>query len=118
MSGPVDATFRRPSISGATRRVRILTRLGDLADPKARRLCFYVERAVVLPAGAEVLLPSIGGRETFRFWHNDWSGHGCLSEVFPHLYALSTDPRGFGATGVARRLGPSFARCSVLPVGG
>ena len=35
----------------------------------------------------------LGNWETFRFWQDNWSGHGHLSGVFPRLYALSMDPR-------------------------
>ena len=34
----------------------------------------------------------LGNGETFRFWEDNWSGHGRLSGVFPRLYALSMDP--------------------------
>ena len=34
----------------------------------------------------------LGDKETFQFWEDDWSGHGRLDRIFPHLYALSTDP--------------------------
>ena len=57
-----DATFRRLNICGATRRVRILVGLGDLADPEARRLCIFIERTAEFPASIEVLSPSVGGR--------------------------------------------------------
>ena len=46
------------------RQVRILARLGNLADPEAWRLCINVKRAVELLAGAEVLSPSAGNGET------------------------------------------------------
>ena len=58
-----DATFGRLSICGATRRVRIFVKLGDLADLEAPRLCIYVERADVVPTSAEVLSPGDRGRE-------------------------------------------------------
>ena len=61
MGASADATFTQLSICSATRRLRILARLGDLVEPEAWRLCFYVKRAAVLPAGAEVLSPSAMG---------------------------------------------------------
>ena len=64
--------------------------IGDVADPEARRLDIYGEHMDVFSAGAEVLPPA--ARETFRFWEDNWSGHGRLSGVFPRLYALSMDP--------------------------
>ena len=57
-----DTTFGQLSIYGATRRVLILIRLGDLLDPEVLRLCIYVERAVEFPARAKVLPPSVGGQ--------------------------------------------------------
>ena len=62
---PVDATFERLSICGATRQVHILTGLRDLVDPEARRLHIYLKRATEFLAGAEVLLPSARGRGDF-----------------------------------------------------
>ena len=35
--------------------------------------------------------PQLGDGETFRFWDDNWSGHGRLDRIFPRLYALSTD---------------------------
>ena len=35
--------------------------------------------------------PQLGDGETFRFWDDNWSGHGQLDRLFPRLYALSTD---------------------------
>ena len=87
-----DATFGLLSIYGVTRQVRILARLRNLADLEARRLCIHVKRVAEFPSGVEVLPPSAGGRETFQFWDDDWSGHSRLCGVFPRFYALSTDP--------------------------
>ena len=36
--------------------------------------------------------PRLGAGETFRFWRDEWSGHGRFSQLFPRLYALSLDP--------------------------
>ena len=60
MGAPDDATFRRLSIGGAKRRVLTFAGLGDVADPEARRLRIYGERADVFSAGAEVLPPAVG----------------------------------------------------------
>ena len=35
--------------------------------------------------------PRLGAGETFRFWSDDWLGHGRFSQIFPRLYALSLD---------------------------
>ena len=35
--------------------------------------------------------PQLGDGETFRFWCDNWLGHGRLDRLFPCLYALSTD---------------------------
>ena len=61
VGAPDDAIFRRLSICGAMRRVQIVAGLGDLADPEARQLCIFVDRAAKFPVGAEFLLPSTGG---------------------------------------------------------
>ena len=57
-----DVTFWILSIYGATRRAQIFVGLGDLPNPKARRLRIYVERADVFPTGVEVLLPAAKGQ--------------------------------------------------------
>ena len=62
MGAPNDATVGRLSDGGATRRVWIFIRLGNVADPEARRLRIHVERADVFPAGLEVLPAAAGGR--------------------------------------------------------
>ena len=36
--------------------------------------------------------PWLGVGETFRFWSDNWSGHGRFIQLFPRLYALSLDP--------------------------
>ena len=35
--------------------------------------------------------PQLGDGAFFRFWEDDWSGHGQLGAVFPRLYALAPD---------------------------
>ena len=62
IGAPDDATFRRLSICGAKRWVQVFDGLGDVADPEARQLRIYGERADVFPAGAEVLPLAAGGR--------------------------------------------------------
>ena len=84
----------RLSICGATRRVQILNGLGDLVDPEARRLRIYISVRPSFSLVQRFFCPQLRDRETFRFWHDDWSGHGRLCGVFPRLYALST---GLGA---------------------
>ena len=60
-------------------------RRGDSAFMESMRTCFsQVQRFFRL---------QLGNGETFRFWQDNWSGHGRLSGVFPRLYALSMDPR-------------------------
>ena len=59
MGAQDDATFGRLSICGAKRRVRIFARLGDVADPEARRLRIYGELTDVVPVGVEVLPPAV-----------------------------------------------------------
>ena len=66
MGAPDDATFGRLSIGGAKRQVKTFAGLGDVADPKMRRLRIYGERADVFSAGAEVLPPAAGGRGDFH----------------------------------------------------
>ena len=58
MGVPDDEVFGRLSIGGTTRRVWTFARLGDVADPEARRFGIYGEHADVFSAGAEVLLPA------------------------------------------------------------
>ena len=60
-------------------------RRGDSAFMASLRKCF--------PQVQRFFRPQLGNGETFRFWKDNWSGHGCLSGVFPRLYALSMDPR-------------------------
>ena len=38
--------------------------------------------------------PKLGTGESFRFWADDWSGNGRLSQFFPRLFALALDPEG------------------------
>ena len=38
--------------------------------------------------------PQLGNEETFRFWQDDWLGHGRLCGAFPRLYRLSTEAGG------------------------
>ena len=66
VGAPALANFVRLSICGAARRVRIFTRLGDLADPEAWQLRINVERAIEFPVGIEILPPSTRGRGDFR----------------------------------------------------
>ena len=87
MGGPVDITFGRPSINGATRRVRVLIRLGDLADPEARQLHFYVKRAAVFPDGAEVLVSSARGRGDLVVLTRRLVGPQLPTRGVPRLYA-------------------------------
>ena len=44
------------------------------------------------PQVQRFLHPQLGNGETFRFWQDNWFGHGCLSGVFPRLYVLFMDP--------------------------
>ena len=38
--------------------------------------------------------PKLGTGESFRFWADEWSGNGRLSQSFPRLFALALDPEG------------------------
>ena len=91
---PDDAIFGRLSICGAERWVHIFAGLGDVADPEAWRLHIYGERVDVLHLWPMCYLQV----RRFRFWDDNWSGQDRLCEVFPPLYALSTDP-GFQCSG-------------------
>ena len=60
-----------------------IPRCGDSAYMLSVQTCFlHVQR---------FFRPLLGDGETFRFWDEDWLGHGRLDRVFPHLYALSMD---------------------------
>ena len=38
--------------------------------------------------------PKLGTGESFRFWADEWSGNGRLSQSFPRVFALASDPEG------------------------
>ena len=38
--------------------------------------------------------PKLGTGESFRFWADEWSGNGRLSQSFLRLFALASDPEG------------------------
>ena len=38
--------------------------------------------------------PKLGTGESFRFWANEWSENGRLSQSFPRLFALASNPEG------------------------
>ena len=61
------------------------SRRDDSAFMESMRTCF--------PQGQRFFRPQLENGETFRFWQDNWSGHGRLIGVFPRLYALSMDPR-------------------------
>ena len=39
--------------------------------------------------------PKLGIGESFCFWADEWSGNGHVSQSFPRLFALASDPEGF-----------------------
>ena len=93
MGAPDNATVRRLSDGGATRRVWIFARLGDVADLEARRSSFMLGVQTCFSQVQRFFRPLLGDGETFRFYDEDWSRHDRLDRIFPRLYTLSTDPR-------------------------
>ena len=61
-------------------------RRGDSAFISSLRAVFHAVRPF--------FHPRLGSGESFRFWVDDWSGLGCLSQSFPRLFALSLDQEG------------------------
>ena len=55
---------------------------------------FMSSLRAVLQAVQPFFRPRLGAGESFRFWTDDWSGHGCLRQSFPRLFALSLDQEG------------------------
>ena len=113
-----SVSFGQLSICYATRRVRILAGLRDLADPEAQRLYIYVERAVEFLAGAKILLPSVGGRgdvPVLGWWLIEtWA----TVQGVPLPLCFIHGSGGFGEAGFAWRLSSGFAHGIDWPAGG
>ena len=60
--------------------------------PRCGDSAFMSSVRLSLPLVQRFFRPQPGDEETFRFWDDNWSGHGPLCGVFPGLYKLFTDP--------------------------
>ena len=73
-------------------------RSGDSAFMESLRTCF--------PQVQRFFRSQLGDRKTFRFWENNWSGHGHLGGGIPSILRFIHGFGGFGATGLAWSMGP------------
>ena len=46
----------------------------------------------IFPLVRSFFRPQMGGGTEFRFWEDDWTGHGRLTDTFPRLYGLTLAP--------------------------
>ena len=38
---------------------------------------------------------AVGDGTSIFFWHDKWVGNGCLKDLFPSLFVISSQPLGF-----------------------
>ena len=60
--------------------------------PQQGDSAFMASLRPIFPLIRPFYRPRLGAGEAFRFWLDEWAGHGRLSQIFPRLFALSLDP--------------------------
>ena len=62
--------------------------------PQRGDSAFMPSLRLIFKAVQPFFRPKLGTGESFHFWADEWSGNGRLSQSFPRLFALASDPEG------------------------
>ena len=63
-----------------------------MADSQRGNSTFMSSLRPIFKAVQPFFQPKLGTGESFRFWADEWSGNGQLSQSFPRLFVLASDP--------------------------